>query len=242
MIDFRHVHHNFNGRPALRDCTFHLDKGEVMFLTGPSGAGKSTLIRLLFADLPLQYGTARIAGFELDKIRPGQIPLLRRKVSFIFQDFQRVLLPQDTVYNNIHLPLRVCGIAKQHADRRIQAVTRHLGLHDKLADPCANLSGGEQQRVAVARAFVTNPQVVLADEPTGNLDPELSVRRLLELFKFFQRYGTTMIIATHNPELLRRHPEGRALRLEQGAITRSNWEGAALFNPMAAAFAPTGKN
>ena len=236
MIDVRHVSHNFNGRPALRDCTFRLDKGEVMFLTGPSGAGKSTLLRLLFAALPLQSGTARVGDFDLDRIRPGQIPLLRREVSFIFQDFK--LLPKYTVYENIHMPLQVRGIAREDAERRIQAMTLHLGLHDKLDETCANLSGGEQQRVAVARAFVTFPRIVLADEPTGNLDPELSIHRLMELFKFFQRYGTTLVIATHSPELLRRHPEGRAVRLEQGAITQANWEGAALFNPVAITMLP----
>ena len=236
MIDVRHVSHNFNGRPALRDCTFHLDKGEVMFLTGPSGAGKSTLLRLLFADLALQSGTASIGDFTLDSLQPARIPLLRRQVSFIFQDFK--LLPERTVYENIHLPLQLRGAAGEDADRRIQAVTLHLGLNDKLDEACANLSGGEQQLVAVARAFVTFPGVVLADEPTGNLDPELSSHRLMELFKWFQRYGTTLVIATHSPELLRRHPQGRAVRLEQGAITQANWEGAALFNPVAAAMLP----
>ncbi|MDR2503592.1 MAG: ATP-binding cassette domain-containing protein [Deltaproteobacteria bacterium] len=227
MIAVRHLSHHFGSRPALQDCTFHLNKGEFMFLTGPSGAGKSTLLRLLFADLALQQGEARVADFNLMGISPSRIPLLRRRVSVVFQDFK--LLLQRTVYENILLPLQVCGIDYHHADRRIRAITRHLGLDGKLNDACADISGGEQQRVAVARAFVTNPQVVLADEPTGNLDPELSIRRLMELFKFFQKYGTTMIIATHNPELLRRHPEGRAIRLDEGVITQANWSGALLF-------------
>lgn len=227
MIDVKHLSHSFGPHWALKDLTFKLDKGEFLFLTGPSGAGKSTLLRLLFADLAIQRGDVQVAGFKLGRIRPSQIPLLRRQVSVVFQDFK--ILPQRTVYENIILPLHVRGMAATHADRRVKAVARALGLEKRMNLACSDISGGEQQRVAVARAFVVNPQILLADEPTGNLDPELSFR-LMDLFKQFQAYGTTMIVATHSPDLLNRHPDACVIRLEDGMITSANWGGASLYS------------
>lgn len=226
MINVKHLSHSFGPHWALKDLTFNLDKGEFLFLTGPSGAGKSTLLRLLFADLALQRGEAEVAGFKLSRISSSQIPLLRRQVSVVFQDFK--ILPQRTVYENIILPLHIRGMSNTHASRRVNAVGRALGLEKSMNLPCSDISGGEQQRVAVARAFAVNPQILLADEPTGNLDPELSFR-LMDLFKQFQAYGTTMIVATHSPDLLHRHPDARVLRLEDGMITRANWAGATLY-------------
>lgn len=226
MIEVRHLSHNFGPHWALKDCSFHLGKGEFLFLTGPSGAGKSTLLRLLFADLAMQRGEAKVAGYQLSRIRQKDIPLLRRQVSVVFQDFK--ILHHRTVYENIILPLQVRGMAYTHADRRVRAVARALGLEKRINLLCSDISGGEQQRVAVARAFVVNPQILLADEPTGNLDPELSFR-LMDLFKQFQAYGTTMIVATHSPDLLARHPDARVMRLEEGAITQANWAGASLY-------------
>lgn len=231
MIEIRHLSHNFGPHWALKDCSFHLRKGEFLFLTGPSGAGKSTLLRLLFADLALQRGEAKVAGFPLSHIKAAQIPLLRREVSVVFQDFK--ILGQRTVYENIILPLHVRGLSHTHADRRVRAVARALGLEKRINLLCSELSGGEQQRVAVARAFVVNPKILLADEPTGNLDPELSFR-LMDLFKQFQAYGTTMIVATHSPDLLLRHPDAKVLRLEDGMITQANWAGASLFRGLSA--------
>jgi cell division transport system ATP-binding protein len=225
MIDVRHLSHNFGPHAALQDCSFHLSKGEVLFLTGPSGAGKSTLLRLLFADLPLQRGEAVVAGFPLSKIRAAQIPLLRRQVSMVFQDFK--ILPARTVYDNIVLPLQVRGMDKTHADRRVLAAARAVELEKKLESACVDISGGEQQRVAVARALVVNPRILLADEPTGNMDPELALQ-IMDIFKKFQNYGTTLIIATHSPELILRNPKARILRLDQGMITQANWPGAVL--------------
>jgi cell division transport system ATP-binding protein len=222
MIEVRHISHNFGQHWALKDCSFSLGRGEFLFLTGPSGAGKTTLLRLLFADLPVQRGDAAVAGHRLVNIPSSRIPLLRRDVSIVFQDFK--ILPYRTVYNNIILPLHVRDISGKHADKRVRAVARHLGLDKRLDTLCAELSGGEQQRVAVARAFVVNPKVLLADEPTGNLDPELSFR-LMDLFKIFQAHGATIVVATHSPELLIRHPEARILRLDEGRITQANWAG-----------------
>ncbi len=226
MIRLRHVSHCFGPHWALKDCSFSLEKGDFLFLSGPSGAGKTTLLRLLFAGLPLQRGEAEVAGMDLCALTPKNMALLRRQVGVVFQDFK--ILPQRTVAENIALPLEVGGLSRQHIERRVRAVVRALGLEARLEIPCGELSGGEQQRTAIARAFVMNPKVLLADEPTGNLDPDLSLR-LLELFKQFQAYGATVIFATHSAELMKRHPGAKIMRLEDGMIVRANWPGAAIF-------------
>jgi cell division transport system ATP-binding protein len=223
MIIVRHLSHTFGSHWALKDCTFSLEKGDFVFLAGPSGAGKTTLLRLLYGTLPIQRGDAHVAGMNLKKLHPGQIPHLRRQVGVVFQDFK--ILPLRTVRQNIALPLEVRGLVPHHIDRRVRAVSRALGLESRMNVTCGDLSGGEQQRVAIARAFVVNPKVLLADEPTGNLDPELSFR-LMELFKQFQAYGATVIFATHSTELMRRHPGAYIMRLEEGMITEANWPGA----------------
>ena len=197
-----------------------------MFLSGPSGAGKTTLLRLLYGALSIQRGEATVAGMTLNGLSTRALPELRRQVGVVFQDFK--ILPLRPVQANIALPLEVRGLSPQHIERRVRAVARALGLEGRLHVPCGELSGGEQQRVAIARAFVVNPKVLLADEPTGNLDPELSFR-LVELFKQFQAYGATVIFATHSTELMRRHPSARVMRLEEGMITQANWPGARLF-------------
>ncbi len=223
MIHVRHLSHTFGSHWALKDCTFSLEKGDFLFLSGPSGAGKSTLLRLLYGALPVQRGEARVADMPLHSLKHRQLPALRRKVGVVFQDFK--ILPIRTVTENIALPLEVRGLATQQVERRVRAVARALGLENHLQTPCGALSGGEQQRVAIARAFVMNPQVLLADEPTGNLDINLSFR-LMELFKQFQAYGATVIFATHSKELMQRHPQAKILWLEDGAIRDANWPGA----------------
>jgi cell division transport system ATP-binding protein len=232
MIEVRHLSHSFGPHWALKDCSFHLNKGEFLILSGPSGAGKTTLLRLLFAGIPVQRGEVSVAGFALNRIKDSAVPLLRRQVSVVFQDFK--ILPDRSVYDNVILPLQVRGLGRVHSDRRVRAVVRALGLDSRINLLCGELSGGEQQRVAVARAFVVNPKVLLADEPTGNLDADLSFR-LMDLFKQFQAYGTTMIVATHSQELIKRHPEARIIRLEDGKITGANWPGAILDNGLLSA-------
>lgn len=225
MIHVAHLSYSFGPLWALKDITFALAKGEFLFLSGPSGAGKTTLLRILYGALPLQRGEAGIAGFNLGRISRKEIPLLRREVSVVFQDFK--ILPDRTVWANIAVALEVRGLAPVHVERRVRAVAKALGLDGRLHTLCGELSGGEQQRVAVARSFVVNPRVLLADEPTGNLDPDLSLR-LMDLFMQFQAYGTTIIFATHSHELLRRHPTARLLRLEEGMVTYASWPGAVL--------------
>ncbi len=226
MIRVNHVSHCFGPHWALKDCTFSLEKGDFLFLSGPSGAGKTTLLRLLYADIALQRGEAEVADTSLASLSSKNKALLRRQVGVVFQDFK--ILPQRTVAENIALPLEVGGLSRQHIDRRVRAVARALGLESRLEVACGVLSGGEQQRTAIARAFVMNPKVLLADEPTGNLDPELSLR-LVELFKQFQAYGATVVFATHSAALMKRHPEAKIMRLEDGMITNANWPGASIF-------------
>ncbi len=226
MIRLLHVSHSFGPHWALKDCTFSLGKGEFLFLSGPSGAGKTTLLRLLYADLSLQRGEAEVAGTNLRTLSSKSTAQLRRQVGVVFQDFK--ILPMRTVAENIALPLEVRGLSRSQIDRRVRAVSRALGLENRLDVLCGGISGGEQQRTAIARAFVMNPKVLLADEPTGNLDPELSLR-LVELFKQFQAYGATVIFATHSIELMHRHPEALVMRLEDGMIANANWPGASIF-------------
>lgn len=226
MLKVSHLSHSFGAHWALKNVTFSLEKGEFLFLSGPSGAGKTTLLRLLHGALPVQRGAVSVAGFDLARLSGRTVPLLRRQVSVVFQDFK--ILPERSVYANVALPLEVRGLAPQHIGRRVRAVVRALGLENRLDTPGGELSGGEQQRVAVARSIVVNPQVLLADEPTGNLDPELSLR-LMDIFMQFHAYGTTVVLATHSPELIRRHPDARLLRLEDGMITHANWAGGEVF-------------
>lgn len=225
MLKVQHLSHNFGSHWALKNCSFQLDKGDFLFLSGPSGAGKTTLLRLLYASLPVQSGNVEVAGFNLNRLKNRQIPLLRRQVSVVFQDFK--ILPHRTVYDNVAIALEVRCLPPLHIDRRVKAVVRGLGLENRIGVLCSELSGGEQQRVAVARSIVVNPQILLADEPTGNLDPELSLR-MMDIFKQFHTYGTTVVLATHSPELIAQHPKAKLLRLDDGQITEANWPGAAL--------------
>lgn len=228
MINLRHVSYNYGSHWALKNCSFSLEKGEFLVLSGSSGAGKTTLLRLLHGALAWQRGQGSIAEWNLARLRKRELPLLRRQVSVIFQDFR--ILPEWTTFANIALPLEVRGILPDVAGRRVRAVARALGLEERLMTRAGDLSGGEQQRVAVARAIVVNPQILLADEPTGNLDPELSLH-LMDVLMQFNAYGTTVVLATHDPVLIRRNPDARLIRLEDGMIVHANWDGAELSCP-----------
>ncbi len=220
MITLNHVSHNFGTHWALKNISLDLRKGDFLFLVGPSGAGKTTLLRLLHGAIPLQRGQATVAGFNLQTIKARHIHLLRREVSVVFQDFK--ILPQRTVFANVALALEVRNMPRMHTERRVRAVLRGLDLETKAQTPCAELSGGEQQRVAIARAVVVGPQLLLADEPTGNLDRELAMR-LMSIFLQFHAHGTTIILATHNQEILSCLPDAKILHLEDGSITWANW-------------------
>lgn len=226
MIYVENLSHRFTHHWALRQCSFSLERGDFLFLTGSSGAGKSTLLKLLYGEVPIMSGQVIVDTFHLEHIRGTQIPLLRQEVSFVFQDFK--VLPEWTVFENIAIALRIRGFSQEQITRRTQAVAKALGLENKIDELCGNISGGEQQRVAIARAIVPNPKVILADEPTGNLDPTLSLR-LMDIFMQFKGRGTTVIFATHNLELMERYQDTKRLHLDNGVITSANWNGAVIY-------------
>jgi cell division transport system ATP-binding protein len=224
MVRFQRVSHTFGKAWALRDVTFAIAKGDFLFITGPSGAGKTTLLRLMYAALPLMRGQAAVAGYDLASLARHRVPDLRRQIGVVFQDFK--ILPRRTVFDNVALALEVRGMARQVIERRVRAVLRVLEIEDKIHEPCERLSGGEQQRVAIARSMVVNPQLILADEPTGNLDPTLSTR-LMEVFKQFYSFGATVIVATHSREMLQCKRDAKILHLVDGCVAGANFEAAA---------------
>ena len=200
MISFDGVWKNYGETVALRDTSFTVGRGEATILTGPSGAGKSTLLRILYAAERADRGHARIAGYDLTRLRRSAVPQLRRTVGVVFQDFK--LLGNRTVRENVAVALEIRGVGAREVRLRVDAALAAVGLLPRGDVQAVHLSGGEQQRCAVARAVVGNPEVVLADEPTGNLDPERS-RELLHLFETLRTRGTTILMATHDPEVVR---------------------------------------
>lgn len=216
MILLKRLSYNFGSSWALKDINLEVGKGEFVFLTGHSGAGKTTLMRLLYGALPVTRGQATVAGFDLHSLKKRKIPDLRREVGIVFQDFK--ILTNRTVFENIALALIVRRMPKSTIDKRVRAIIRALGLEKKTYTLCERLSGGEQQRVAIARSMVVNPKLILADEPTGNLDFDLSMH-LMDIFRQFNTHGTTVVMATHSREVLQTIPEARIVHLEDGCIT-----------------------
>jgi cell division transport system ATP-binding protein len=202
------------GFHALKHLTLTIEKGEFVFLTGASGAGKSTLLRMLLLQERPTEGDVIVAGRNLSRLSPKDVQAYRRSVGFVFQDFK--LIPTKTVFENVSFALRVLGVSIDQQRRRTYQVLKWVGLQHRLQAYPMELSGGEQQRVAIARALVNDPQLVLADEPTGNLDPDLSIE-IMKLFREINTRGTTVLVATHNPELIR-FVGKRRIHLEHGQL------------------------
>ena len=215
MIETYHLSKFYSrGVYALRDLSLTIDKGEFLFLTGPSGAGKSTFLRLLLRQELPSEGEIRVAGRSLNELGSSQVQSYRRSVGFVFQDFR--LVPRFTVFQNVAFVMRVLGVADAVQQRKTFQVLKWVGLQHRMNSYPTELSGGEQQRVAIARALVNDPQLILADEPTGNLDPDLSLE-IMNLFREINARGTTVIVATHDRELIRRVGR-RSITLDQGHV------------------------
>jgi len=199
---------------ALRDLNVTIGKGDFVFLTGPSGAGKSTLLRLLLREELPSEGSLKVLGRELSGLTASQVQAYRRTVGFVFQDFR--LIDRFTVFQNVAFVMRVLGVSLETQQRKTFQVLKWVGLQHRMNAVPEELSGGEQQRVAIARALVNDPQLVIADEPTGNLDPDLSLE-IMNLFREINARGTTVLVATHDRELIRRVGR-RSITLEHGRV------------------------
>ncbi len=215
MIQLHRVTKYYDGVSALREVSFLVEKGEFVFLTGPSGAGKSTLLKILFCAERADEGQIIMLGMNVFRLSTSSIPYLRRNMGFVFQDYK--LLPHRTVFENIALALKVIGTPRGDIERRAYLALKKVGMETKRQLRPPQLSGGEQQRVAVARALVNEPQVLLADEPTGNLDPE-SGHEVFKLFRDINMKGTTVVVATHDMEMVKKM-QRRIIVMERGRVT-----------------------
>ncbi|GAB3998000.1 ATP-binding cassette domain-containing protein [Spirosoma daeguense] len=198
----------------LGDVSFQINKGEFVYLIGRTGSGKTSLLKTLYADLWLQSGQGRVAGYTLEGLKPRDIPQLRRKIGIVFQDFQ--LFFDRTVEDNLKFVLKATGWKKQDMNNRIADVLMQVGLGTAQKKMPHQLSGGEQQRVVVARAMLNEPQILIADEPTGNLDPAVS-DQIMKVFQAINNAGTAVLMATHNYDLLNKYP-ARVLRCQEGQV------------------------
>jgi cell division transport system ATP-binding protein len=230
-VDLRYM----GGTYGLRDISLTLERGEFVFLTGSSGAGKTSLLRLLFGAEQPSAGQILVSGRNITRMKAAQVPALRRQIGVIFQDFK--LLPERTVFENVAIALEIAGTAKREIRTRVWTVLKRLGLGHCIDHRPRTLSGGEQQRVAIARALVNDPPLLLADEPTGNLDPSLTLD-IMDIIADAHARGTTVVVATHDPTLLERYrhrrivldggrlvadraPEAYGVGARNGAVTRA---------------------
>ncbi|MBW1980314.1 MAG: cell division ATP-binding protein FtsE [Deltaproteobacteria bacterium] len=219
MVQMYHVFKSYDGeRYALADVTLTVDRGDFLFLTGPSGAGKTTLLKLIFFDERASSGQILVDGINLQRLKRSRVPYFKRRIGVVFQDFK--LLLDRTVFANVALALEVAGKPRGYIEKKVRQVLRLVGLAGKENHLSRKLSGGEQQRVAIARAIVVNPILLLADEPTGNLDEEITMD-ILELFREIHLRGTTVILATHNKNLISRVPSAKIAMLRGGALVAS---------------------
>ncbi len=219
MIEFSNVSKTYeNGTVALRNVNFKVEKGEFVFIVGASGAGKSTLTKLMLKEENPTSGEIYINDFKLNKLKHRQIPNFRRSLGVVFQDFR--LIPGMTVYDNVAFVLRVTQVSSKDIRKRVPYVLDLVGLQNKLREYPEHLSGGEQQRVALARALVHNPSLLIADEPTGNIDPELSYE-IVDLLNEINKMGTTIVMVTHEHDLVSKFNR-RVVTIDNGSIVADN--------------------
>lgn len=215
MIEFKGVHKTYDtGIKALRDVNIRIDKGEFVFIVGASGAGKSTFLKLIMREEVANAGEVIVNNFKLSKLKRKQIPYLRRTMGIVFQDFR--LINNMTVFDNVAFAMRVTGASKREIRRRVPYVLGLVGLQNKARNFPLELSGGEQQRVGLARALVNNPSLIIADEPTGNVDPEMS-HEIMELLTEINRRGTTILVVTHEHDLVKMFHH-RVITIQGGTV------------------------
>ena len=215
MISFKHVNKRYpGGHEALKNVSFEIAKGEMVFFTGHSGAGKSTVLKLIASIEPPTTGIVLVNNQNLKALKPAALPFLRRNFGIIFQDHK--LLFDRNVFDNVMLPLQICGFNYRESHKRVRAALDKVGLLKREKSHPIALSGGEQQRLCIARAIVNRPSILLADEPTGNLDAEYS-RDIMTILKSFHQVGTTLLISTHD-ETVSQDSDGRVLMLKQGEL------------------------
>ena len=219
MIKLEHVYKSYeNGHKALEDLTFSMDDGEFAFLVGPSGSGKSTIIKLITGEICCTEGEVVVNGYDMSRIKPRKLPKLRRTLGIIFQDFR--LIDSRNVYDNVALAMHVVGASRSEIRERVPYVLGLVGLEGRMRDMPAELSGGEQQRVGIARALANNPRTIIADEPTGNIDPNLSAE-LMKLLTKISEQGTTMLVVTHEQTLVNQFAK-RVIRIEDGRLAKDS--------------------
>ncbi len=223
LIEVKNVMKRYNnGVTALVDCNLQISKGEFIFVIGSSGSGKSTLIKLLYRQEKPTKGDVYVGGINVAKLRNGKVYKLRRKLGIVFQDYK--LLPKMTVFENVAFALEVYGLKEEEIRKRTLKALEQVGLKDKLRSYPSNLSGGEQQRVSIARAIVNNPKVLICDEPTGNLDPETSMEIMKVIENINKELGTTVIMATHDKDIVNRMKK-RVILINKGIIVSDTEKG-----------------
>ena len=226
MIEFIDVVKSYTvGNKALQGVSMQIEDGEFVFLVGPSGSGKSTIIKLITGELHPTSGSVHVNGYSLERIRKREVPFLRRTVGVVFQDFR--LIHTKTVYDNVAFAMRVVGAKEAEIKERVPYVLELVGLDTKSRRHPGELSGGEQQRLAIARALVNNPSTIIADEPTGNLDPARSLE-IMTLLQEINNLGTTVLVVTHEMDLVRRFSK-RVITIDEGLIVSDGTEGSYLY-------------
>ena len=222
MIEFSEVTKSYSvGTQALRGVSLQIEDGDFAFLVGPSGSGKSTIIKLITGELKPTSGMVHVNGYSLERIRKREIPFLRRTIGVVFQDFR--LIASKTVYDNVAFAMRVIGAQEKEIKERVPYVLGLVGLENKSRRHPNELSGGEQQRLAIARALVNNPSTIIADEPTGNLDPARSLE-IMELLQEINQLGTTLLVVTHQMDLVEQFGN-RVISIDEGLVVSDGMEG-----------------
>lgn len=214
VIELIDVSLKYESRPILEDVNFSLENGEFVYLIGPTGTGKSSLLKMLYKDVEPDKGTVKVADFDLNTLKEKRIPYLRRSLGIVFQDFQ--LLPDRSVYDNVAFAMHVVGAKSNVIKQRVLEVLQLVGLSNKRNNMPNDLSGGEQQRVVIARALVNEPRIMLADEPTGNLDPFATVE-IMNLLKTINNRGMAILMVTHNYDVIKKY-KYRPVKLENGKL------------------------